>query len=1140
MLPEQEETGPKIDITGEPREELLPYLRLFADDAWEKDPQSNVQMIRFGRTVVLFKEDQIVDHIATLSPCTLLFMPEEYEEGDLNRLDEQLQQAIVLRSTDYAELEFDGELNFSRFPLPKMKGGRLYGPVTVASEMKELGPHDDLYLETEDVAFTDTPALTSIKTARDVRFRWGFNRGEGTMLRLDLAQTDPKNPKSPKILSHVQFETLKELNLYFPEDMELAKKSVAPKAPSPDPVAAPGGMKTASDATRTNEKETNLVPPLARTAPLAPMTRPGSVPTDPMPQTPARPPINVPMQLTLPTIPATQVDIRCRREFSFKADKEPDSWTADFHGQVVVTRSNPDKTQDQLTCEELRLNFLPKPAAAKKPAPKAALGKASQEDKLGSLEPVRFLALGKLARPGQKAVPARLTSPQSGGVVMEGDRILYDLKAELLALETEKADGASQEVHLLLQNRFRIRGEKGFQYTMGKDGAFGILKSFGKGSLRGNLGDEKTPKNVLLTWNAMQIMPAQDPTQILVELTRGALVEMETFGKMTSDTLQLWCVVEKGKDTESGASSPLPGVKGNEAVAGKGNIVPERAVALEKVHFENENGTGDFKRVDLFFEKIEPDGTVFRSRWLPEILTQEKPRPTGHGVIPEPSLPNGRESNGAVLTAGYAYAPSGSASPIRQVQHLAPIVAPAEQAKTPATGSPTVASQNLFGFQSGTTRSGYAITADQLKMKVKQDRGKSYVSHALLAGHVCVREKVADVSQGDLVEITGDTIQIWNPSFPDTVISVYGKQGREAIFRGKDIQMNAMEMNIYRAVNKFEVKGPGRLLTTPKAGTTFPVAGKTPPRTMPSQPQQDDPLLVQWNEEMSCDGKTVIFMGTPDLGGERVKALYRHQKVVTDLMILHLNRMVSFFDDRSNEPIEAEVLRCHGNVAVENRQYDEQNRLKSFDEAEFETFQIQLKTNMFVAKGSPGVLRSTFLNDGSGFSRTQSVLPGGAKPAVEQGELAFLGVWFYDDIQGYLAGNQKVANIRGRVRSVFCPVGGWGDKIEINRLSAASRRGYRLDCERLEIAQIPDPANPTVDMMEMTAFENAKIEGESSDFFGHAQTIKYNQAKSQIIFEGNAWIKSGQRELPAQRIEYNIKNGAFSVSRAQGFSAEGM
>jgi hypothetical protein len=155
--------------------------------------------------------------------------------------------------------------------------------------------------------------------------------------------------------------------------------------------------------------------------------------------------------------------------------------------------------------------------------------------------------------------------------------------------------------------------------------------------------------------------------------------------------------------------------------------------------------------------------------------------------------------------------------------------------------------------------------------------------------------------------------------------------------------------------------------------------------------------------------------------------------------------------------------------------------------------------------------------------------------------LNFLAVVFQDKMQGSLLGNTKRVEFLGRkVEAAYCPVNSWNDKIDTFNLSAARRTGYTLDCERLEIEEIPNPANSSQSFMELRALGTASIDG--SGVFGQAKTIKYNQAKSTVDMEGNVTIQITTPEQTSRQsagaIRYNVETRAVELIQTKGISIQ--
>ena len=336
LLPEQKSSRIFDDQkTDNKNEELAPYFLLFSEDSWERDPMANVQKLEIDQTIILWLTDMTDGNIVKLEPCTILFLDKSANLSE----EEQIRQAFVMRTLQHAEIEFDGPVDFSHFPLPAIKGGKLLGKVSVHSDMKNPGQQDDFHLDTENVVFTESSAKTEISTLKDVSFRWGVNSGEGSVLHIELARPDPKNTKASKGLTRFQFDSLRRLNMILSD----SENTVA-VTPAPPKIAA-GAAKTESQ-----------VPPLPKQSPLLPISA-----ADP------------PKTATLPFGAATTLDVSCRREFFFvPVEEKPGNWVAKFTGNVLAVQTNPDGSNDQITGDELQVLFSPKSKDTKAAIPKSA------------------------------------------------------------------------------------------------------------------------------------------------------------------------------------------------------------------------------------------------------------------------------------------------------------------------------------------------------------------------------------------------------------------------------------------------------------------------------------------------------------------------------------------------------------------------------------------------------------------------------------------------------------------------------------------------------------------------------------------------------------------------------------------------
>jgi len=274
------------------------------------------------------------------------------------------------------------------------------------------------------------------------------------------------------------------------------------------------------------------------------------------------------------------------------------------------------------------------------------------------------------------------------------------------------------------------------------------------------------------------------------------------------------------------------------------------------------------------------------------------------------------------------------------------------------------------------------------------------------------------------------------------------------------------------------------------------------------------------------------FEGQPGLEN-RVQVTHQTQTLWCNFMEVRLNRRVMFFDDQSTVEPRAVDIRFSGDVRVRNQQLDVQGRRQSLNIIRVANLHYDIDRDYFIAEG-PGEISSVFLGSGQGFDRNLA-----GNPATQNNNegLNCLAVWFQNNMQGTLLGNNKKVDIRGRVEAVFYPAANWEDVIARENISAVRRIGYILTCEQLMIVEVPDPLNMSQSFMELTASTDARIEG--SGIFARAQQIMYNQAKNTVQMDGNVRLETtsqGQRTThpTAESIRYNLGTQAIELIQTHG------
>lgn len=114
-----------------------------------------------------------------IRPCTMIFLP----EGQFDSEEERKRRAIILRAPEGAILQFDSPPDLKLARIGKLVAGRLVGRITIHSDQKHPGAHDDLRIVTRDVELSEE----RIVTPHWIDFQFGPNRGKGRQLEIRLS-----------------------------------------------------------------------------------------------------------------------------------------------------------------------------------------------------------------------------------------------------------------------------------------------------------------------------------------------------------------------------------------------------------------------------------------------------------------------------------------------------------------------------------------------------------------------------------------------------------------------------------------------------------------------------------------------------------------------------------------------------------------------------------------------------------------------------------------------------------------------------------------------------------------------------------------------------------------------------------------
>jgi lipopolysaccharide export system protein LptA len=135
--------------------------------------------------------------------CALLLLPKTWTPGSPPPRD-----TVIIEAPEGARFEFDEDFRPSRGQMGRIVEGELPGVVTIRSDMKEAGPHDDLFITTRDLFLYETV----IHTEAPVEARLGNSRLTGTELEIRLSR-DEHIARGPSINGVQSLQILRDVQM---------------------------------------------------------------------------------------------------------------------------------------------------------------------------------------------------------------------------------------------------------------------------------------------------------------------------------------------------------------------------------------------------------------------------------------------------------------------------------------------------------------------------------------------------------------------------------------------------------------------------------------------------------------------------------------------------------------------------------------------------------------------------------------------------------------------------------------------------------------------------------------------------------------------------------------------------------------
>lgn len=475
----------------------------------------------------------------------------------------------------------------------------------------------------------------------------------------------------------------------------------------------------------------------------------------------------------------------------------------------------------------------------------------------------------------------------------------------------------------------------------------------------------------------------------------------------------------------------------------------------------------------------------------------------GHSLQLPEALPNATASSGEPILPGTLPTPAVAAGPGLPLEA-------ADGHHAVVAGKPT------SGEKKKEHRQPIEVQAKRVSVYILRAGQKNHIHEVVTKGNVHVHQN-GKTPQDKGVDIHGETLNLERHSLGDTLI-VFGDSRAPAQMQLGELFLVGPEIHINQKDNTAKVHGVGAMHMP--SNTTFD-GGK------PSK--AGTRLTIHWTKDMFFNGKDADFRGG-------VVAYQDNASVRCDTMVVTLDKIVSFKEgQKGNQGAKVEKLLCHRKVYIADTKREPNGDLLRYERLVAHQLTMDNQQGPVIAMG-PG--KVFLLQYGTAEGLNSPVSGGiGAVPspplAPSTRQLQLTRVDFLEKMFSTTREDRtRIAKFYTGVEVYHLPADNPDVKIEVDKLP---KGGLYMRCEQLIVITKPGPDNKAQQEME----GSKGVYFQTPDFYGRADTVKYDQSQEQIIFEGSSGNLatlyrpgapgSEPEEIKGSRILYNRRDGRFHL-----------
>ncbi len=756
------------------------------------------------------------------------------------------------------------------------------------------------------------------------------------------------------------------------------------------------------------------------------------------------------------------IEIACRGPFRFDVGQQ----LATFEDRVDLRQLYPEGPADQLNCDILAIQFAPRRENAK-PAAAPQRGEMASEDETHAKSAIfGTVPAGKMkyvpgdapakteqGRPaslgpqGLMALEVRLVEARGNPVIVRGPRHHLEARGETLRYDPRELrlefDG-SQEVWIQQEGN-AIRARR-IEYRLDTPGHLGEALAEGPGSLRGTMG-EKLVQPLHAQWKGRLHLRPDEYRQHVLSLIDGAELNYGALGKLEAAEIHFWLNEAAHEALES--SPPKA----------KMAFQPDRMLARNRVHMQAAQLTGVVGQLEVWFEPPAASATP----QPPPTRSTSRPQPPGGSAASSP-LQLARHFPRAARTAWRVATDDNPWTSLLVSQAVAGGLA-GSSSSAPATGV-------ALGRQ-------FHVEGALLRARVAGLGERTEITELIVEGNVRFLESQTAKPGDQPLAITGDRIHVVGAGTPHAAVGVTGNPAR---CEGRGLTLVGSNINLNAGANRLWIDGPGRV----ELLLDHDLQGRPVEQVLPQQPSAG-PLVIQWQDRMALDGRTVRF-------DEAVVATSGQQQLRTETLEVGFREPIRFNDPKQAAQPEIETLVCRGRVLMETGEGQAADRT-SMERVDVLDLTLNRSTGVIRASG-PGRVISVRRRT----AETPLTLPLGQRAGTEgpAAPLIYLDVRFQRELTGNLLQRRMV--FHEQVRCTYVPVASWDARFDDDSPEAIGPHGATLTCDRLAATQLA-AAGTGERAWALEAEGNARAEGQT--FMALAVRMTFDQAKGLLVLEGD-------------------------------------